>query len=576
MASRSTRARRAAPRRPVGASTGGDSRRTGQDTNAYEPFWKRWSKQGDVSQTATGLLVAAMDMIPPLELYAASFTPKGAFLTRVVPANAFRMEWQYVPEKRSKVPLDDTLRQKIIRAKRKYNLKQVVIEAVSTAEIFGRSLVYMHDMAPPGMVPDIQLRVTRLDEQYVHYDEETGNPVLFRPMVRKGKGQVALELKPSDCILFLATPDPNGNGFQGIPALLPAYHSIVRMENISEAYADLITMRGLGLVDVTVSGADTEEDLQTWVEKFKDPSSYRATVHNEQIEVETKEGIRAAFSLDETLGRYTKEVSSASGAPAMRMEGVQTGTVTGSETDQDNMAELYTMLQERYEPAILRLFKFVDPSLDITKFELEFPMDLKLDRMKQTQIFSTEAGSVMAVPDLLTVDEARDRLGYPSMEGGKGKMTIAELMESLSRDEETPESPEAPKPPAEKVNETADNNRDWKSRYQNERFYTDSKDTFEDLDFNNISTDNIESFVNACLAVDSDRLPIGMARDDVILEGLRSFSLDERDKDRIASIIVREMDSMHKTLSYTEINNILNGLFGSGKSPNWISKKRGR
>jgi len=360
------------------------------------------------------------------------------------------------------------------------------------------------------------------------------------------------------------------------------------MENISEAYADLITMRGLGLVDVLVKGADTEEDLKPYVEKYKDPSSYRATVHNDLVEITTNEGIRGAFSLDDVLGRYTKEVSSASGAPSMRMEGVQTGTVTGSETDQDNVAELYSNLQERYEPYILKLYKMLDPTLDTTAFELEFPMDIKLDRMKNTQIFSTEAGSVMAVPDLLTVDEARDRLGYPSMKGPRGDMTIAELMESLNReDEEAFEYPNPAKkrtkkideantgdePSAEgKVKEKADNNRDWQSRYANERFYTDSKDCFDRINFDDNSDEEVSAFVEACLDVDDSRLPIGLSRSDVLAEGLVGFNLDERDKDRLARILTTAGDS---TLSYSEINHVLNEITGSGKSPNWISKHRG-
>jgi hypothetical protein len=101
------------------------------------------------------------------------------------------------------------------------------------------------------------------------------------------------------------------------------------------------------------------------------------------------------------------------GIPGLRMEGEKTGNVTGSEVDQDNTAENYQVLHEYHHDSIVDLYKKSDDELKDEDFCIDFPMDVKLDRAKQTQIFATEAAAVVTVEDVLTVDQVLDRLGYP-------------------------------------------------------------------------------------------------------------------------------------------------------------------
>lgn len=567
-------------------NAGQDSqKKTGRDT-AFDPFYSmayRMSKDGKIFDRI-GFFVPAQEMVHPIELYCASLTPKGYFITHVAPRNAFRHGWEYVKQKKSTIPLDQKLKEKLVSLVRKNGVKFAVISAVQVSETFGRALLYRRNIAPRGKKEKWKLFVSRLPEEWVKYDEDN---VIKEYYIQIGWGQYGykmLTVKPEDAILFIGEIDPNGNGHQGIPALLPVYRDITRAENIKDSYANLITQRGLGLVDIKIEGVASQEELDPWVEEYGDPSSYNAIIHNERMEVQTADGIKASFSLDETVGRYTKEMSSGSGFPTMRMEGVQTGTVTGSETDQDNQAENYSSLQERYEPCIIETLNMLDPSLENEDFELDFPMDIKLDRMKQTQIFATEAGAIMTVPDLLTVNEARDRLKYPPVKEN-GDMTVTELINETMPEEtppdenprESPGTPPVAPSESEKQARNATNpneGRNWEEIYDKERFFIDSEINF---DFEDKSDKNIDAWIDSCVKKHADgSIPATTKRDEYISTGLKKFSIPPADKDKIATALVKFGITHNESLSYTEVNNILTSVFGSGKNYNWIAEARKR
>jgi len=537
--------------------------KTGHDY-AFDPFYQdiRRANGGQPidfnNQVAS--LSRAQHLLHESELYAVSWTPKGSYITRVAPRAAFKIDWKFLKDREHKIRLDTKLEAKLKRIHKKYKVKKAVISAVQTAETFGRSLLYRRKTGSSKRVKKWKLFVCRLPDEWISWDTGTNEIDSFNPVVGWELGTKQLNLDPKDCVLFIGEIDPIGNGHEGIPGTLTSYNTIVRSENVAQAWAAIVVKRGLGLVDITVEGAETDEDLKPWAEKYGNPSSYTVMVHNERLQVKVEEGMKASFNLDETMGRYTKDVSSATGYPSMRMEGVQTGTVTGSETDQDNQAEMYATLHERYEDSIVETYYMldqddedaIDPETDI--FELFFPMDIKLDRGKQTNIFATEAGAVMTVQDIISVNEARERMGLPLWPDDIGNMTIAEYMDSQTFDLEDEEIP-------------GDNPK------------KDGESNIDNIDLSMLNIDNFDSktvdeWIAHCITkhVKGD-VPPNMSRVQCIAAGLKKFGLSRDDKDRIGTILAMDR-GFDETLSYSEVNMILKDTFGSGKSPNWIKLMR--
>jgi hypothetical protein len=525
-----------------------DSQGISGDNAFYDPFY--WRIDGAKGRgRRQGYLGLAQNIVHTLELYAASFTPKGWFTTHIAPRNALRMGWRFVPQKKSAEVLRPRLHKTLIEMSRLWKIKKNVISAVQVSETFSRSLLYRRQVAPRGKKMRWELFVTRIPDEWVTYDEDTNEIIEYNPIVGWGRGLRRLTIKPEDAVLFMAETDPMGNGYQAIPPLLPIYRTIQRMENISESWAEIVNQRGLGLIDMTVEGAKKEKDLEPYGKKYGNPSSYSLIAHNERVKVQAIEGLRASFNLDETIGRYTKDVASGTGFPSMRMEGVQTGTVTGSETDQDNMAENYSVLQERYEPFIIETYLMLNNELIDERFELEFEYDIKLDRFKQAELFNLNSNSIQMNVNFMTIDQALEMLRLPTIGGPIGQLSVAQY-EEWKANQPIPGLPRIKLKPKETEDKPDEGEKEG--------------DVFRPLTKDQI-TDWISEAINDEGADEND-----------IIEGLLHFGYFARNekKNEVGEILANAADSQENELSYGKINYILISVFGSGKSNNDIKKWR--
>jgi hypothetical protein len=569
--------RKAPGKIPIAVGVRNDSK-VGKD-DAFDPFYQRVVRaSGNQSNpyAQIGNFVPAQQMIHPIELYAASFTPKGSFLTRVAPRSAFRSDWKFVPYKGSREPLKENLVTKLRAITKTYQLKKIVTAAVQVAEIFGRSLVYRRQVSQVGKAKKWRLFVTYIPDEYITYNQTENYIEMYRPMVGWGMGTKSIDIKPTDAVLFIGEMDPMGNGFQGIPALVAPYRTIVRGENIEEAWSDIVTKRGLGLVDLLVEGAETEKDLEPWLKKYGDPSSYNVLVHNERLKVETKDGMKQNFDLNATMDGYTKEIASSSGYPKLRIEGLQTGTVTGSETDQDTTAEQYSTLHERYEDPIMDLYRMLDTSLENEEFELEWEFEIKMDKARKSNIFATDSGSVMTVQDIIKVNQGLEILGFPAIKDKTGEMFISEFIAQTGYPEgqakvTAPLGEGFPLPGGE-------NPREKETAAKLEIAQTQKpaeKSGGSNFKKDSLDDSQITEWVNFTIAADIEgNIPEGIDKIKLVSEGLRKIGNRNLDKDKIAAILVKAGTDLDSQLSYKEVNNILTSVFGSGKSPNWLKDKR--
>lgn len=424
--------------RPVGIAIGKDA--------VHDPFagLRSYSKGKGYPLTVGGAYWTT-NMIHSLELWYASFTPKGSFLTWIVGKNSISNGWKFVKEKGTKDPIEGKNHKLLTFLTKKFKMKKNVTLAIQVSKIFGRALLFLWKKGGQGKAKRIILRVAHLEEQHIYYDEETGEVLEYTPYIKIGRAWRTVNIKPEEAVLYVNDPDPFGNENDGISSLMSSYRTLIREENISEGYTTIITQRGLGLLDVTVKGAKTEAELEVWHKKYGNPSNFSAMFHNERLIVNATDGMRAGYNYDATLGRMTKSVSSASGYPGMRMEGVQTGAVTGSETDQDNTAEQYRGIHENFEDSIIETYHLLDSNTTKFYFELEFPFDIKMDRAKISQIFSTNVQSIVTLPELITVNQALELMELPPFDGEEGDQYVIEFMkkERIESEEKYPTSPEA-------------------------------------------------------------------------------------------------------------------------------------
>lgn len=389
---------------------------TGQDGSG-DPFWNDYEKEVSV-KTSIRSMIAAMRIIPPSELLNASYTYRGAYITRVSPMVALFQGWKFVKNKKEQDRLDDKLADRLFELTVKYNLKWLAIQFARTGAIFGRALIYKQFIDQTDESQGIRLRVIPILDTEIIWDDVNGAPQIYRPIVRWGFGTKTLSLDPKECILFVWDEDELGNGYEGIPALISCFDTITNSEELENTYTNAVRERGVGVVDVLDKQAKKLDDLVTVRQNFK-LGDDRAFVHGPRYEMQVHPGLQSGFNYDEIQARITKNQSMATGYPGMAMEGVQVGAVTGSETDQDNRAQMYRIIQERVEQTIIAIYKLLDPKLKNANFELQWDFEVKMDKAEKAQVMAQYGQVINDLPDLINVNQALQWLDLPPEEDGE-------------------------------------------------------------------------------------------------------------------------------------------------------------
>lgn len=388
-----------------------------------EPEW-RLSDTGKSNLVSNESIKPAILIIPPDELWRCSFTPKGAYITRVSVNSAISPGWKYTTTKETKDPLKPDFLTRLELMDKQYKNKRITIQMLRTGAIFGRSLVYKEALVIDKL-SKFRLRVVPIREEQIIYNED-GTVKEFIPIIRLGWGNKQLHLDPKECYLFIWDEDESGNGYQGISALLSVYQTIIRSENVADQFATTIKDRGLGIVDVEDTEAETKTDLKKLRQSFR-LGDDRVFVHGSRYKMTVTPGVQTGFNFDTTMERWTKETSSGSGYPGMAMEGVQSGAVTGSETDQDNRAQKYNEIREMANEIIPHLHKLEDPKLDTNLYEPIWDFQIRMDKGRVAQVKSVNAQTLTTIPNLFTVNEALELMELPKRENeSEGDMLLSD------------------------------------------------------------------------------------------------------------------------------------------------------
>lgn len=413
-------------------------RKTASDAS-IDPWDRHNRSDGSVrDRCEVGALIPQQDQLSRDELYATSLTPSGQYITDIAPRNALRAGWEWCSEKKKNSPVSTELAAYLDFIVRKYWCKLFFTLAAQISEKFGRALFYRRQVATRGRKKRWEVNVIPIFEEDIEYDQETNTITKFRPIVRWGYGERQLYIAPENCILWLNERDPFGNSHQGKIALLSAYHSLRRTENIAESSTTIFNQRGQGYLMGVIEGAD-QETLDKYMKRFGNPSQYSVLFTDERFKLQWVEAMKSGYDLDKVLGTMSKEISKATGYPTNRMSGDNLGKTAGAETTQDNQAENYSTLQERYEFYMLESIKMLNTEeenrdLEVEPFAMNQDIEIKMDQQKRSNIFSTEAQAVNMVKAHITENQLRERIKSPLLDGPEGDLTALEYEAKLRED----------------------------------------------------------------------------------------------------------------------------------------------
>jgi len=370
------------------------------------------------AQDASKSNMMRINLIPEVELWAcARKNPKGKFLTRHMSNEAFRNKWKYTePDSEDDDSLNEALDKKLQTLRKKYKLRKIHKEAVWFARAIGRALVHKFPFKPITKPKgDWYLRVTHIEEQRIFYDKD-GIITHYQPSIYIGREMHDFKIPAADCILYVNNPDPNGNGYEGISELESAYFPLLWMSNILATWAEIMEKRGLGILDITIDGAD-KPTLEEYKEKYGDPSKYTVIFHDEKWHVAAPAAVSPQYNLDTMISVYTKEIASSGAVGEARMTGVQQGAVTGGNLDADSFGQTLGGIQQEWDDNCIALHVLCDPSVN-EKFGILYDLSIRLDRKQVIENFGNAINGVNQGLDFLTYNQALALLDKPTVSDG--------------------------------------------------------------------------------------------------------------------------------------------------------------
>jgi len=375
-----------------------------------------WMNGQSINQTSEEL----MPVISPLpsELWnAARKNPKGRYITYHMTREAFRNKWKYTePDAKDDDSLSRDLDSKLQTIRKERHLQRVHTEAVWLGRAVGRSLVIKFPLRPVTQpLGEWEFRVTHITDYNIHYDTD-GVVTHYEPWVKIGRDLMPFKIEAARCELYVNNHNPLGNKYEGISELEASYYPMLWMSDILESWADIMSKRGLGILDVTIDGA-TEPELQKYKTENGDPSQYTVIFHDEKWHVAAPAAVSAQYNLDTMVGVYTKEIASADAVGESRLNGVPMGAVTGSKSDQDNFGQTVGSIQNDYHHNLLNLHVLADPSVK-NKFDLMYDLSVRSNREETLANFSTAATAVNQTLDMMSFNQLLAKLDLPAVKDG--------------------------------------------------------------------------------------------------------------------------------------------------------------
>jgi hypothetical protein len=194
--------------------------------------------------------------------------------------------------------------------------------------------------------------------------------------------------------------------YKGMSVLDPVWDDLVTLRNIRWGMGQTMFRYGHGFPDLTFTGAE-KTDIDDWVAdgNFANLSARTYFAHNENQTIEFK-GV-AGRALD-PMNYYLpimENISAGSGIPLAILRGVQAGTLTGSEVNQQEYFALIGDEETYYETGIRQLIKSLTKTEDDFKFK--WMGGFQLDDLKQAQINQVIAQTLQIKGDWHTRNELR-------------------------------------------------------------------------------------------------------------------------------------------------------------------------
>jgi hypothetical protein len=251
------------------------------------------------------------------------------------------------------------------------------------------------------------LQIARVDEVKNRNDPRYGQPEYYH--IKRAGIASSLKIHYSRVIHFASRLLEHD--WKGMSTLDPVWDDLVTLRNIRWGMGQTMYRYGHGFPDLTFTGAE-KADIDDWVAdgNFANLSARTYFAHNEMQTIEFKGMAGKALDPMNYYLPIMENISAGSAIPLAILRGVQAGTLTGSEVNQQEYFALIGDEETYYETGIRELINAILKTTRIsgeTQFKFKWMGGFQLDDLKQAQIDQVKAQTLQVKGDWMTRNELR-------------------------------------------------------------------------------------------------------------------------------------------------------------------------
>jgi hypothetical protein len=249
-------------------------------------------------------------------------------------------------------------------------------------------------------------QIQKVEEVTISADKRYGLPLYY--YIKQAGLATPLKIHYSRVIHFASRL--LDHDWRGMSTLDPVWDDLVTLRNIRWGMGQTMYRYGHGFPDLTFTGAE-KADIDAWTEEgyFSNLSARTYFAHNESQTIEFKGMAGKALDPMNYYLPIMENISAGSGIPLAILRGVQAGTLTGSEVNQQEYFALIGDEETYYETGIRELIKAI-PNLvgeGEQQFKFKWMGGFQLDDLKQAQIDQVKAQTLQVKGDWMTRNELR-------------------------------------------------------------------------------------------------------------------------------------------------------------------------
>jgi len=337
---------------------------------------------------------------------------------------------------------------------RRLNANRAWIQCLATERAFGHGFQYNgpNKYAPQsgegGKLATIACFTPR--QCSIHEYTETGEPKTMKLNLTIGRGAgqegVELFLPAKDFIIW--NTRPIGRGYTGRSILEAIWDMLVYIRYLFHSMTFYDMKIGHGLFAVFVQAGFDATVIAKWQAALEDISHKRALVvdSGDVDKMEFVGPTSNATDFVEHIDMCIQTLSVPVGIPKELLMGAAAGAVTGSETNiklGDEQERKIKNSIEEYLRATVREMGYSNEDYFIEWIEKTAHTEEERAKIEQTH-----AQAVITMLPVFTIDEIREKEGYPPLPDGRGDKLASEVssfgidVKGLQEEEQTPEEEE--------------------------------------------------------------------------------------------------------------------------------------